>query len=398
MQSEVLNIAVLYGTGGAPSSLPEILKSLPQLQVLAYDHDPENFLRQPSLEAPDSVLVYLDGNCSPPEWLELLTLTYPQTSVLICSPRREPDFLIRAMQLGVREFLPLPLAQSDLEAALERVRAAKRRLSAVSVSQGKLVVVTGYKGGVGATTVAVNLAMALATMQVGRIVLVDLGRPFPDVGNLLDQEAPYNLLDLVHNIKDLDQEFIQKIVQPYEDNLGILHGIPVKEQGSFDLDILDRVFASLRHLYQWTIVDLDNWLDELFVRVMGEADLALVLTELTVMDIRNLSSLLPMLREWQLTQNDRLKIVVNRYSSGKGLALRDVEQTLQRPAFFSLPSDYPALTEAANQGVPLVKVAPRSKLSRSLQNLAQELTKLNRETMGAESAAGSQPRRRFRLF
>jgi pilus assembly protein CpaE len=394
MHPDLLHIAVLYGTEAPHPPLSKVLEGLPRVQVQTQAGNPEEFLNQPPSTPVDSFLVYLDGDHVPPEWLEQLTLTFPKTVVLVCSPRREPDFLIRAMQLGVREFLPLPLAREDLEAALERVRTAKRRLSAATAtSRGKVVAVTGHKGGVGTTTIAVNLAMTLASLQPDPLALVDLGRPFPDIGNLLDLEGPYSLADMVQNLNDLDQAFIQKILHPYDKNLAILHGLAVTEQDSLDLETLEKIFAMLRPLYRWIIVDLSHWLDELFLKVLHEADLVLLLTELTVPDLRNLSALWPLLREWQVVQKDKMRVVVNRYVKGNGLALRDLEQVVHTSVFFTLPSDYPALLEAANQGVPLTKAAPRSKLCRSLQELAQELVKLDQGAAGVDAGPQSRPLR-----
>ena len=117
--------------------------------------------------------------------------------VLLCAENREQEYLIRAMQLGVREFLPLPLVRSDLEAALERVRVTKKTTAVRPAKPGKMVVVMGNKGGVGTTTVAINLAEALGKLLSERVALVDLGRPFPDIANFLDQEVLFNICNIM---------------------------------------------------------------------------------------------------------------------------------------------------------------------------------------------------------
>ena len=99
--------------------------------------------------SPDVVLVEMNGESRVPEWLENLPQEMPHTHVLVCSYNREPDFLIRAMQVGIREFLPLPLTQGDLESALNRVRSARKQLIPVENREGRIIVVTGHKGGVG---------------------------------------------------------------------------------------------------------------------------------------------------------------------------------------------------------------------------------------------------------
>ncbi len=189
MTPEMLNISVLYGTGLPDQNFTKLLEEMPQVRVVGQAKNPEEVLGRSQSPEADLVMVYMNGDDSLPEWLERLTSSLPQTAVLLCAERLEPDLLLRAMRLGVREVVPLPLNKDELEEAFERVRASRRRRHEATGTGGKTVVVTGNKGGVGATTVAVNLAVALARSQDGKVILVDLGRPYPDIGNFLDRES-----------------------------------------------------------------------------------------------------------------------------------------------------------------------------------------------------------------
>jgi len=394
MSPNKLNISIIYGTGVAYPALPELLKKLPQVNVADQSDDVAEFLKQPAETPRDSVVVCLDGLPTPPEWIEDLTHKFPQVPVLVCSEKLELDFMMRAMQLGVREILPLPLVRENVEAAIRRVQLAKKRRT--TPTRSTVVVVTGHKGGVGTTTVAINLAVALSECQAERCALVDLGRPFPDVGNFLDHDTSYNLGDVIHNVCDLDHSFFKKIMQPYGNNLEILHGISdFKDQDSLDLAIVDKVFTILRGLYKYIVVDLGHLFDELFFRVFREADLVLMLTELNVPNFRNLWKLWPMLGEWD-PRRQKVKIVVNRKNKGNDLGMKELEKILEGPPFALLPSDYPPLIAAINQGVPLAKVAPHSKLYAGLKDLARKVI----STRGGEKleAAGDQARRRFWIF
>ena len=398
MHSDSLTISVIYGTGNWRQDIQEIIEDLPQLKVLDQTCDPEQFCEQRQEAPPDVVLVDLDGQNELPRWLPHLTQSLPQTAVLLSSYNREADFLIRTMQAGVREFLPMPLSRPDLEAALERVWVAKKRLQPESNGRGQVVVVTGHKGGVGATTISINLAMALAELTSTSLALVDLGRPFPDVGNFLDQEGTYSIIDLIHNLASLDQSFVHRIMQPYQGKLAILHGCSdFKEQDSIELEALEKIFAVIRSLYKWIIVDLSHWLDGLFLQVCKEADVVLLLTELTVPDLRNLKKLWPMLQEWQ-PEHNQMKLVVNRYQKVSGLQLSDLEQVIQQPAFATLPSDYQALHEAITRGESLALAAPRSKLYHSLKQLAQKLREMAPGAAEEEMALTPSPKRKFWIF
>lgn len=375
MQSDNLTISLLFGTGVKRPEIQKILETLPQLKLLEQTCDPKNYCIRHQGAWPDIVLVEMDGENRIPGWLEKLLQDLPKTPVLLCSHNREPDFLIKAMQVGIREFLPLPLSQPDLEAAVNRVWVTKQRRQGVDNVQGQVIVVTGHKGGSGSTTVAVNLAVAMSEMTTGNIALVDLGRPFPDVGNFLDMDPSFSILDLAHNLADLDQSFLQRIMQPYGTNLFMLHGIPdFREQDSIELEAISKIFKLLRGLYKYIVVDLSHWLDEFFLHVIMEADLVLMLTGLTVPDLRNLKRMWPALLEWYQEQR-KIKLVVNRFDRANGLQLKDLEQMLQQSVFATLPSDYFMMMETLNRGTPLGITNARCKLWKGMKTLAEQVRK-----------------------
>jgi pilus assembly protein CpaE len=393
-----LTISILFGTGVQRPEIRAVLDKFPQLKLLGQTTDPQSFVGQHKDGSPDVILVEMNGESQVPQWLENLPREMPHTQVLLCSYSREPDFLIRAMQLGFREFLPLPLTQVDLEGALTRVRLARRELTrAVDNRQGRIIVVTGHKGGVGSTTIAINLAQAMAESTTARLALIDLGRPFPDVATFLDQESNYSIVDLLQNTATLDKSFIQRIMQPYGARLSILHGASdFREQDSMELESLDRVFGMLRDMYDFIVIDLSHWLDELFLKVVTEADMLLLLTGLTVPDLRNLKKLWPYTIDWYPDKR-RIKLVVNRHGENNDLQLRDLENILQHPPFMTLPNDSSALMQCQNQGLPMMSAAPRSKLWRGIKDLASRVVlELGDQEHGAEATAV--PRKKFWLF
>jgi len=398
VHADHLTISVVFGTGVQRPEIKKVLDQCPQLKVLDQTSDPQSFVNQHQDISPDVVLVEMNGEKQVPDWLEKLPHEMPHSQVLVCSDNREADFLIRAMQVGIREFLPLPLSQTDLEAALDRVWSARKRLQPVDDNRkGRIIVVTGHKGGAGATTIAVNLAEAMAESVGERLALIDLGRPFPDVGNFLDQESNYSIADLIQNIATLDQSFLQRIMQPYGSKLSILHGTSdFREQDSIDLESLERIFAILRQMYRIIVIDLSHWLDELFLKVLTEADMTLMLTGLTVPDLRNLKKLWPYIMDLYHDRG-KIKIVVNRYDTSNGLQLRDLEPILQQPAYATLPSDYKDLMQCLNQGTPMSTGAPRSRLWRGIKELAaQVLKETGADDPEAVNAAAA--RKRFWIF
>jgi pilus assembly protein CpaE len=394
-----LTISVLFGNGIQHPEIQETVESLPQLRLLDQTCDPEGYCSQLNGTArADVVLVEMDGQSHVPPWLERLSQEMPQTPVLLCSHTLEPEFLIRIMQVGIREFLQMPLTPKDLEAAISRVWQTKKRPSSGDRRLGQVIVVTGHKGGVGATTVAVNLAAAMAELTPEPLALVDLGRPFPDVANFLDLDPSYTILDLCQNLNELDQDFIQRAMQPFGDNLFVLHGCPdFREQENIEIESLEKIFSVLRQLYKYTIVDLSHWLDDFFLQMILEADQVLMLIALTIPDLRNLKRLWPALLEDQ-RERRKIKLVVNRFDRSTGLVLRNVEQVVQQPVFATL-SSCPLMVEALNRGAPLGVSGPRSKLWRDLEALAEQVKlELPAEMEQAAVSAVAEPKRKFWLF
>ncbi|MBM4274756.1 MAG: hypothetical protein FJ134_09915 [Deltaproteobacteria bacterium] len=391
MHPESLNISVVYGDGVPNSDVQQVVESLPQLRLLEHLTDPQGLLEPHPEEAPDLVLVNLNGDPYLPEWLKNLAARLPAAGILLCGHHRDPELLIQAMQVGIREFLSLPLSREELEAAVARLWSARSRVPSSNVG-GRVLAVAGHKGGAGATTLAVNLAVALGDLTGERQALVDLGRPFPDVGHFLDQEPNYTIFNICQNQGSLDKSFIQSLMQPCGPKLAVLHGCAdFKEQDSLEWEALEKVLELLRGLYQWIVVDLGHWLDGLFFHVAREADTVLLLTELTIPDLRNLKRLWPIFREW-FPEPQKVKVLVNRHHKGTTLSLKDLEQVVNRPVFLALPSDYAAVMAAVNQGKSLAEAAPRCRFYQELQDLARRMVS---ENGGKASSPAS---RRFWLF
>ena len=391
MLSESLTIAVLFADGKVRPEILEILESFPQLNLIGQTCDPDDLLDLLT-EPPDLIFLGMSGEGDVPEWLKKLPQRLPQTALLACSDNWQPDFLIRAMQVGVRDFLTLPINRSDLKAAIERAYPSNKL--------GHIIAVTGNKGGVGITTVAINLAVALGGLTTDQVALVDLGRPFPDIAKFLDLKPTYSLSDLIHSKEALDKDFLKKIMQPYSRKIEILHGATdLHDQSELGIELIEKVFVELRQMYKYIVVDLSNWIDNLFVKVMQEAELVILLTGLTITDINNMQQLWSLLIGWGQPIN-RVKVVVNRINKGTKIQMDSLKEITNSSPFETLPSGYLFLMDALNEGKPLGMVAPRSNLWDKIKNMAELVQKqvesIHREDRDNVEAAPS--KRRFWVF
>jgi pilus assembly protein CpaE len=372
-----INVSILYANGSPDPAYREVFSTLPNLKLLQEARDPETFLTQHQEMSPDVALVDMDGTNTIPDWLEHLIAQLPQTEVVVCAHSRDPDFLIRIMKLRIGGFLPLPLDRQELAATLAQVRASKAEYQKPGSSQ--ILAVTGTKGGVGTTSFATNLAVALAEMAPREVILVDLARPFPHVGQFLDLNSKHTIKDLMESANNLDPMFVKKIVARHKSDLDVLLNQPDYNLASpkvSDLGAMSQIFATLRSSYSWVVVDLGSWLDLFYIRVLQESDQILLVTELTVPNLQNARMIKSLFQEWGL-DDQKLKLLVNHYAKHYALGLNNLENIFGESALYTFPHQYHPIVEAINQGEPLWESAPRSKLWQRLKELAAELVAQN---------------------
>ncbi|MDI6813657.1 MAG: AAA family ATPase [Deltaproteobacteria bacterium] len=375
MNSERLRVSILYGAGQEDPRLREVLEGLPNLKFAKQAVDPQVFLTQHAEYTPDLVLVDLDGMTRVPDWLKEVKSHFPRSQFVVCSESRDPDFLIGLMKLKVGAFVPLPLDSGELQETIERLRHSLQQERTEEQAASQIVAVTGTKGGVGITSLAVNLAVALAEVSPGEVVLADLARPFPHVGQFLDLRGSHTVADLIHSADSLDPVFIQKVVQRHKSSLDVLLSDVDNSLDAnciSDSQSLKKILAALRNSYNWIVIDIGSWIDVLYASLVKDADHVLLITELSVPDLQNLKRLRAFYYDWDV-DDQKISLVVNRYEKDYALGLRDLENIFLKPVSFTLPSDYAALIDAINQGLPLSEVAPRSKLWRGLKGMARDL-------------------------
>jgi pilus assembly protein CpaE len=389
MESRLINVSVLHGSEPRDSTYRQVLQSIEDLKLLPEAMDPETFWAQHQDKPPDLVMVNLNGTGIVPDWLGPLINNLPQTEVMVCSHSRDVDFVLNIMKLRPGGYLPLPLNREEVVATVERV---KSRLGKEhDLGKGQILAVTGTKGGVGTTSVATNLAVALAETTPGGVVLVDLARPFPHVGQFLDLKCEHTIKDLMAGADALDPVFLKKIVQKHKSNLEVLLSYPnyrQDPQGPLDFDPMCKIFAALRASYRWVVVDLGSWLDMFYLRVLQKADQILLVTELTLPDLQNAKVIRSLFPDWSI-EDRKVKILVNHYAKHYALGLENLQNIFKDSVLHTLPHEYHPLMEAINQGEPLSEVAPRSKLWRKIKELASYLTAQNQAENERQISAAS---------
>ena len=295
----------------------------------------------------------------------------PNTSVIATAYAAEPDLIVRSMRAGVHEFLVNPPKPEELAGSVERLM----RRSRSETEQGNLIAVYSGKGGLGSTSIAVNLAQSFAAVQKdARVALVDLVVAGGDVRVFLNLKPSYDISHLIAKGSQVDAELLNSVLTPCAGGVWALPtGDSPEDQDMFDSAAVSSILSLLRQHFAVTVVDCEHHLSEATLTALDAANRIVLVTQLTVPALRSTQRSLAVCRRLGYDES-KLCVVINRYQSGDVLPVKDAEDLLQAQIYWKLPNDYRLSAASLTRGVPVTTEDPNSKLARSYADLVKKLS------------------------
>ena len=294
--------------------------------------------------------------------------------VFLTSSVDDPTILVQALRSGAREFLSQPIDEVEVRQALGRF--AQRKVSTPQQKpqrEGLVYNIVGTKGGVGTTTVAVNLAIDLVQTQCS-VVLVDMNLHFGEIPLFLDIEPSYNWGELAKNVERLDSTLLMSVLHKHESGLYVLPApTRLHDQMSASPEIMEHLIVLLKEVFDYVVVDCAQATDELSRKVLEQSDTVLLVAILTVPCLANTKRFLRFLYDLGIDK-DSTKIIVNRYMPSSEISLKDGEKSLDRKIFATIPNDFKVTMSSINQGRVIKELSPRSAVNKSIKKLADSLT------------------------
>lgn len=277
----------------------------------------------------------------------------PATRLIACStgPAPSQQLLLDAMRSGVQDFAPKPVSPEGLRDILLRFQLDNQPLE--RRSPDRMIALMGSKGGVGTTTVAVNLGVQLSKHAQKRTVLLDFARPLGNAHLLLDLNPRFGVVDAVENLDRLDTHFFGGLLTHHKSGLHILGGTLHPEQwDKVHVGALKRVVNVAQAAFDVVIVDVGSQFSSQWSELLHDARMILAVAEANVPSLWSLERRVMALTAHGV-DSDRIRVVVNRWHKGDEEALIAVEKTLKRTVFASLPNDFRKASTAVNLGTPL---------------------------------------------
>jgi pilus assembly protein CpaE len=308
------------------------------------------------------------------ELIQAMSQAEPDSVILPASRTCDSSLILRALRAGAREYLTLPTEPGELLETLNRI--LRGRLdSGTSAEDGpKIITLAGAAGGVGTTTVAVNLATALANNKKDEVLLMDLDLLFGSVDTCLDIIPDHTLTNVLQNFERLDLMLLKRSMMRHGSGLFVLpHPLELEEAARVDPETLGRLLSLLKAAFNTVVIDASKGLQTADFIAFEMSDSILVVTQLDLVVLRNTARLLALFRDAERLV-DRVKLVVNQVGSqDDDISLKKAEETLKMPVSWQVPNASRPFQEARNKGVPVSAVARGSRAHQVFMEIARSL-------------------------
>ena len=393
----VIRLAIVDPNDSSRSMLKHLLLGIDTVWLEAECSNYEYFADVALQTHPDIALVSLDAD--PDAALDLvarLSQEVPNCNALVISSSQEGSLILKAMRNGAKEFLSFPLNLEDFLAALDRIQHSSGGKPGEGPSKpSQVITVAGVNGGVGCTSLAINLACVLAQNERNNVAIIDLDLSLGDTDVWLDIIPDYTIQDVAENVNRLDYALLKRSLTKHDCGAFLLpRPVHLDDAPSFTPDELRRVIALLKATFTHLVIDISKSYTPLDIAAMESSDSVLLVTQLDLPCLRNVVRLLQFFDQHE-TLAEKLNVVVNRLGlQDTQISLNKALETIGREGFWQIPNDFATMVESRNNGVPLLSYAPRAKLTKEIEKLAFALD----PTSSGQDDGGDDAKQKKRLF
>jgi len=312
---------------------------------------------------------------------EILTATIPNVLVIVTFDKGGKKNLKKAMSDGARDYIVKPAAADmyidtilDLyDKDLKRREVLYGRKQHEEDIKPKIVSIFSTKGGVGKSTIATNIATALAQMTEERVALVDFDLQFGDVSVMLNLYPERTVMELIKDIQSLDKELLEDYMMLHNSGVRVLPAPSRPEYAEFVTGgNVQRILRTLKESYKYIVVDMAPAFDDVNLATLDLSDSIMLLTTLDLPTIKNVKSGLHVMKTLNY-RDEKIRLILNRYHRNFGINISDLEKTTEKKISHIVPEDSKTIIDAVNKGKAFVLNNPGSSVTKSIYNIVDEI-------------------------
>jgi pilus assembly protein CpaE len=363
--NNTIRIKIEVKQAGLRRKLDEIISSSGRMQVQ----------RAQDTRRADLLIFELgDDTANEFQYIESLLNSDAVAEVFLISENSVPAVLLQAIRTGAKEFLPQPINEGELRQALEKFKDRRDKPGRKDPDGiGRIITVIGSKGGVGTTTVAVNLAVNLAGKKnvPPSVALIDMNMLFGEIPLFLELKPGFHWGEITKNIVRLDSTFLMNILTKHQSGVYVLPSPGhLNHREPMIPELVGRLIGFIQRIFDFVIIDGGQSLDESSLKILEMSDTVLLITLLSLPCLSNTNRLLESFGDLGYLPKERVRIVANRCLKNSDISLKDAEESIDKKVFWTIPNDYKTTMSAINNGKPLYQIASKSPVTRSMEGLA----------------------------
>ena len=294
------------------------------------------------------------------------------SKIIITSLDYSTNTIIKALRLGAKEFLPKPILKDDLIRVLTMLNSVSTESDS---SQSKIISVYSNKGGIGKTTIAVNLAAELARVTKDKVALIDLNLQLGDISTFLNLNPPFDVNYVMRKLVDKSEDVLIKGFEKYKDTSLYILADPsyIEQSESITPAMVTTLFAALKKVFSYIVIDMSSSIDPISLKILDSSDWILFTTIVNIPAIRNAQRCLNLFRSRKYPK-DKVKIIINRYMDNDEINLEDIENTLGETIYWKIPNNYFTIMEAINKGETITEINAKSNIGNSFRDFATRVS------------------------
>ncbi len=332
---------------------------------------------------PDIVLIYsemqqMDGY----EACEKITETCRNTSVIIMAREIGAEQVRKAMVSGAKDYITLPL---DINRLISTIRLTYKKSVKFEIPKasderddkkdGRIIGIFSTKGGVGKTTIALNLAVDMAKKSRKRIALVDLDLQFGDVALMANIEPEMTIADIMEETASIDTSTINGLMTEYMSNLMVLASPPSPEYAEYmGGDSIREILSFLRQTFDYIVIDMASSFSDATLAALDFSDEIFMVSAMDIVSVKNVKIGIEIMKSLEYP-DEKIKILVNMANPKLGIGYADLERIFERKIDYKIPEAKKSLIKAVNKGLPHVNAKGPSKTNKAFGRISKGILK-----------------------
>lgn len=297
---------------------------------------------------------------------------YKNIYIVAVTNKTSTENIIKILRAGAKDFITKPFVQSEFQELFLEI---KKNFETITVNNScKIISTFSNKGGIGKTSIAVNLALEIAQLTKEKVALVDLNLQLGDVATFLDLTPTFAMDYIANNINNLDENDLLKSMTRYKNTSLYVIADPLNIDKSKDITAqqIESMLTALKKVFSYVVVDIGTNIDSKTIAALNYSDLILLIAIVNLPAIRSTQRCMDLFKNLGYS-NNKIKLILNRYMDSDDIKASDIEDVVNQKVYWKIPNNYLTMMSAINKGVPVSEINQESNIATNYKNFATKI-------------------------